>query len=142
MPPRARGPDTGPWGGPRPPPACRPARRRQARGAGPYRGSTGRRRNPYARSCERGGAGAGKSLEAQGGTMHDDTDDPLHVQHLLDVLTEVELQGAADRELPVHDSAILLAAYVEHLVDRGQTHDPDPGAFELTHRLDEGHADV
>ncbi|WP_420802486.1 DUF6269 family protein [Streptomyces taklimakanensis] len=76
--------------------------------------------------------------------MHDDTDDPFHVQHPLDVLTEIELRGAADRELPMHDNAILwadlLAAYVEHLVDRGQAHDPDPGAFELTRRLDEGHA--
>lgn len=76
--------------------------------------------------------------------MHDDMGDPFDVRHPLDVLAEIELRGAAGRKPPAHDSAALwadlLAAYVEHLVDRGQAHTPGPGPFELTHRLDEGHA--
>lgn len=76
--------------------------------------------------------------------MHDHVEGPFQAQHPLEVLRRIELLGTAERE-PAHDSARswaeLLAAYVEHLVERGQAHHgPGPGAFLPAGGLEGGQA--
>lgn len=75
--------------------------------------------------------------------MFDSQPGPSQVQHPLEVLAEIERQGAVDQELLLRDSgtpwAELLAEYVDALNELA-TQGTESNGFIATYGLDEGHA--